>query len=154
VNTWWGTAAAPRVRVAPPPPWRRLASPRPRRGYSRAQHSENSTRPAGHKRPSPAGPPRGIPRSSHLRPRPRVPLSRRRREPRSGRRGWGGIRWRRNHKAASPAGRGHSHKTDPLKAGRKGVFAPHSVMALASPPIFPAKRSNHRPLLGKLRPEV
>lgn len=50
------------------------------------QYSKNSLRPGGHLRPSPSGPPRGIPPLPHLRPPPRSPTSRRRREQRSGRR--------------------------------------------------------------------
>lgn len=81
-------------------------------------------RPGGHSRPSPSGPPRGIPPLPHLRTPPRspyepAPAGAAQRAPGGGQ---GGSR-RRNHKAASLAGRGHSHKTDPLE-----VLALHSVL--------------------------
>lgn len=78
----------------------------------------------------------------HLPPLPRVPRQARvGRSPAAGAgRGRGGSR-RRNHKAASQAGKGHSHKTDPLPTGGKGVFTPRSVL----------KRPQHRPEYFQLK---
>lgn len=133
-----GTAATPKVLVTPPPPPTRvtpgLLEPKVRLGE--AQHRENSLRPGGHSRPLLPEPPRGIPPLPHLRPRLGPPQAGAGGRSTAGAgRGQGGSR-RRNHKAASLAGRGHSHKTYPLAAAEKG-YLPCAQSAVASEsPVF------------------
>lgn len=106
-----GTAATPKALVTPPPPLTRvtpgLLEPKVRLGE--AQHRENSLRPGGHSRPLPPEPPRGIPPLPHLRPPPRSPTSRRRREKHSGRR--------------EGAGRKPAPESQSREPGRAGTFS-------------------------------